>query len=63
MLMLLEVLMAVLTERHTAKESRLSAKLAHVAFTNGRAKRGMRMGKRKRKVPGCFRTSQYAGAG
>ena len=53
-----------LCERMRKHESAvlLFAKSPHVAFTNNRAERDLRMSKVKQKVSGCFRTRKYADA-
>ena len=48
--------------KHHEQAVLLFARLPHVAFTNNRAERDLRMSKVKQKVSGCFRTSQYAQA-
>ncbi len=53
-----------LWERFQEHESAvlLFAKESHVAFTNNRAERDLRMSKVKQKVSGCFRKREYAEA-
>ena len=53
-----------LWERMTKHETAvlLFANQPHVAFTNNRAERDLRMAKVKQKVSGCFRTRRYVEA-